>query len=197
MRYFSVFRTDAEILTAINDIHLKGKWYDLDCTYSKGVFWKGLKPPRCKSDLYPQYEDVMRIDTTKMDGIEDETYESIVFDPPFLFRGRKAPNNDKLSNRFSYFKSYAELMEMYKQSLNQFMRVLKVGGYLLFKCQDMSEHRFYCTHNDIINYANEIGFTLRDIVIKSTDSKLQKDAKQQNCVAKTHSYWLVFKKGRK
>ena len=112
MRYFSVFRTDAEILTAINDIHLKGKWYDLDCTYSKGVFWKGLQPPRYKSDLHPQYDDVMRIDTRKMDGIEDESFETIVFDPPFLFRGRKAPNNDKISNRFSYFKIYAELIEM-------------------------------------------------------------------------------------
>lgn len=194
MRYFSVFKTDAEILTAISDIHLKGKWYDLDCTYSKGVFWKGLHQPRYKSDLHPQYDDVMQIDATKMDGIEDNRFESIVFDPPFLFRGRKAENRDKMSMRFSYFKSYEDLMSMYSKSMEQFIRVLKVGGYLLFKCQDMSEHRFYCTHKDIINYAEKIGFVLRDIVIKVSSNKLQRDAKQQNCVAKTHSYWLVFKK---
>lgn len=194
MRYFSVFKTDAEILRAINDIHLKGRWYDLDCTYSKGVFWKSLPQPRYKSDLYPQYDDVMQIDTTTMDGIEDNRFESIVFDPPFLFRGRKAENRDKMSMRFSYFKSYEDLMRMYSKSMEQFMRVLKVRGYLLFKCQDMSEHRFYCTHKDIINYAEKIGFVLRDIVIKVSSNKLQRDAKQQNCVAKTHSYWLVFKK---
>ncbi|MBQ3221934.1 MAG: hypothetical protein IJB34_08270 [Clostridia bacterium] len=194
MRYFSVFKTDAEILRAINDIHLKGRWYDLDCTYSKGVFWKSLPQPRYKSDLYPQYDDVMQIDATTMDGIEDNRFESIVFDPPFLFRGRKAENRDKMSMRFSYFKSYEDLMRMYSKSMEQFMRVLKVRGYLLFKCQDMSEHRFYCTHKDIINYAEKIGFVLRDIVIKVSSNKLQRDAKQQNCVAKTHSYWLVFKK---
>ena len=194
MRYFSVFKTDAEILTAINDIHLKGRWYDLDCTYSKGVFWKSLPQPRYKSDLYPQYDDVMQIDATTMEGIEDNRFESIVFDPPFLFRGRKAENRDKMSMRFSYFKSYEDLMRMYSKSMEQFMRVLKVRGYLLFKCQDMSEHRFYCTHKDIINYAEKIGFVLRDIVIKVSSNKLQRDAKQQNCVAKTHSYWLVFKK---
>ena len=194
MRYFSVFKTDAEILRAINDIHLKGRWYDLDCTYSKGVFWKSLPQPRYKSDLYPQYDDVMQIDATTMDGIEDNRFETIVFDPPFLFRGRKAENRDKMSMRFSYFKSYEDLMRMYSKSMEQFMRVLKVRGYLLFKCQDMSEHRFYCTHKDIINYAEKIGFVLRDIVIKVSSNKLQRDAKQQNCVAKTHSYWLVFKK---
>jgi hypothetical protein len=35
---------------------------------------------------------------------------------------------------------------------------------------------------------------LKDIVIKATKQKLQREAKQQNCVAKVHSYWLVFKK---
>ena len=42
--------------------------------------------------------------------------------------------------------------------------------------------------------ANEIGYTLKDIGIKISKSKLQRDAKQQNCLAKTHSFWLVFKK---
>ena len=51
MKYLSVFETDSEILTAISDIFLKGEWYDLDCTYSKGVFYKGIKEPKLKSDL--------------------------------------------------------------------------------------------------------------------------------------------------
>ena len=38
MRYLSVFDNDGDILTAMSDIFLKGEWYDLDCTYSKGVF---------------------------------------------------------------------------------------------------------------------------------------------------------------
>ena len=39
MRYLSVFEKDSEILKAIDDIFLKNKWFDLDCTYSKGVFY--------------------------------------------------------------------------------------------------------------------------------------------------------------
>ena len=195
MRYLSVFDNDADILTAMSDIFLKGKWYDLDCTYSKGVFYEKIPTPKIKSDLFPLFDDVIEADSQNLEFAKDNSFESIVFDPPFLFRNRKSANNDKISARFSYFKSYEELQEMYRNSLDCFRRKLKKGGYLFFKCQDMIDNKFYCTHNDIINYATNNGFELKDIVIKATRQKLQRDAKQQNCVAKVHSYWLVFKKG--
>lgn len=128
MRYLSVFNTDSEILTAIDDIFLKNQWFDLDCTYSKGVFYYGIRQPRIKSDLVPQFEDVIENDCTKLDFIEDNSLNSIVFDPPFLFRKRKSVNNDKISARFTYFNSYEELQDMYKRSLSCFLKKLKVGG---------------------------------------------------------------------
>lgn len=194
MRYLSVFKDDGEVLKAISDIHLRGKWFDLDCTYSKGVFYNKIPQPKIKSDIFPLFDDVLMVDSTKMDTFTNNSLNSIVFDPPFLFRKRKSDNNDKMSTRFSYFNSYEDLTDMYSNSLSQFWRVLNKGGYLCFKCQDMTDGKFYCTHNFIINKAQEIGFELKDIIIKATNLKLQRDAKQQNCVAKVHSYWLVFKK---
>lgn len=194
MRYLSVFDNDSEILTAIDDIFLKNNWFDLDCTYSKGVFYNDIKQPKIKSDLTPLYDDVIQADATKLEFIDDNTLESVVFDPPFLFRNRKSVNNNKISARFTYFKSYEDLIDMYQNSMNCIHRKLKKGGYLSFKCQDMTDGKFYCTHNDIINYAKKIGFELKDIIIKKGKSKLQRDAKQQNCVGKIHSYWLIFKK---
>ena len=194
MRYLSVFETDGEILTAIDDIFLKNQWYDLDCTYSKGVFYYGIKQPRLKSDLEPQFEDVIQSDCTRLEFIEDNSLNSVVFDPPFLFRNRKSVNNDKISARFTYFKSYEELQDMYRKSMNCIYNKLSKGGYLCFKCQDMTDGKFYCTHNFIIDYAESIGFTLKDIIIKKSKTKLQRNAKRQNCVAKIHSYWLILKK---
>lgn len=196
MKYLSVIDKDSDILTAIDDIFLKNKWFDLDPTYSKGVFYKDIKQPRLKSDLKPVYEDVKASDCTELEYIENNSLNSIVFDPPFLFRNRKSVNNDKISSRFSYFKSYEELQEMYKKSLNCFYQKLKKGGYVCFKCQDMTDGKFYCTHNFIINYATANGFILKDIIIKKSNTKLQRDAKQQNCVAKVHSYWLILQKER-
>ena len=90
MRYLSVFREDSEILKAISDIHLRGEWFDLDCTYSKGVFYKDIPQPKYKSDIEPLFEDVMKIDATELKGLDDNAFNSIVFDPPFLFRKRKS-----------------------------------------------------------------------------------------------------------
>jgi hypothetical protein len=194
LKYLSVFNNDGDILKAFSDIFLKGRWFDLDCTYSKGVFYKKIEKPMLKSDLVPLFDDVIKSDSTELSFIEDNSLRSIVFDPPFLFRNRKSTNNDRISSRFSYFKSYDELMDMYKKSIDCFYRKLDKGGYVFFKCQDMTDNKFYCTHKDVINYATNCGFVLKDIGIKASKSKLQRDAKQQNCLAKAHSYWLVFKK---
>ena len=194
MKYLSVFEDDGKILIAIDDIFLKNKWFDLDCTYSKGIFYKKIRQPKIKSDLCPLFEDVIKSDCTKLEFIDNDSLNSIVFDPPFLFRNRKSKNKDKISARFTYFNSYEELQEMYRKSMNCIYDKLKKGGFLCFKCQDMTDGKFYCTHNFIINYATSIGFVLKDIIIKKSKTKLQRDAKQQNCVAKIHSYWLIFKK---
>lgn len=115
MRYLSIFDNDGEILTAFSDIFLKGEWFDLDCTFSKGVFYEKIEPPKIKSDLVPLYEDVIQANSTNLEFIEDNSIKSIVFDPPFLFRNRKSANNDKISARFSYFKTYEDLIDMYQK----------------------------------------------------------------------------------
>lgn len=202
MRYLSTYNTDQEILMAFSDIFLKGEWFDADITYSKGIFYTPLtqglittqmRQPRIKSDIEPQFDDVLKMDSQHLDLIEDDSLKSIIFDPPFLFRNRQSDNNDKMSERFSYFQTYEDLMEMYTNTLKETYKKLKKGGYLFFKCQDMTDGKFYCTHYDIITEAQKIGFTLKDIGLKISKSKLQRDAKQQNCLAKTHSFWLVFK----
>ena len=194
MRYISVFSEDKELLIALSDIFIKGESYDLDCTYSKGIFYQDIQKPKLISDLIPTSEEVVQADSTELHFIEDNSVKSIVFDPPFLFRDRQAVNNDKMCQRFSYFKTFDELMEMYRKSLDCFKRKLTKGGYVFFKCQDMTDGKFYCTHNEIINYAIKNGYELKDIAIKATTKKLQRDAKQQNCVAKVHSYWLALRK---
>lgn len=196
MRYLSVFKEDSEILKAISNIHLRGKWFDADITYSKGVFYQNIERPKQVSDLEPLYDFVKLDDSTKLETYADNSLESVVFDPPFLFRNRKSQNNDMISARFSYFKSYEDLIDMYNKSMLAINKKLVKGGILAFKCQDMTDGKFYCTHNYIINFATNNGFILKDIIIKATTTKLQRDAKQQNCVAKVHSYWLIFKKSK-
>src|SRR4030042_2520277 len=129
-RLISVYETDFEVLTAINRIFLEDKGFYLDPTYSQGVFYKkfGFQEPREKSDLVSQYPEVKQMDCRKL-GYPREWFNSIIFDPPFLFRDRVAVNNDVICGRFSFFKTFEELLSMYENSLKEFNRVLKDRGY--------------------------------------------------------------------
>lgn len=196
MRYFSVFQNDQDILVAFDDIFLKKQWYDADITYSTGKIWDGIRQPIHKSDLKPVTDDTIQDDARVLKSLEDKSCSSIVFDPPFLFRKRNSDNNDKISNRFSCFGSIEQLHSMYIDSLSAIFKKLKPGGFLFFKTQDMTDGKFFCNHVFVIQEAEKAGFVLKDIAIKSSGRKLQRDAKQQNCLAKTHTYWLVFQKKR-
>ena len=124
MRYLSVFDNDPEILCAMSDIFLKGQWYDLDCTYSKGVFYKTLQQSKLKSDIEPICDDVIKSDCRNLEFVENNSLNSVVFDPPFLFRNRKSANNNKICERFSYFRSFDDLIEMYRSSIDCFDKKL-------------------------------------------------------------------------
>ena len=194
MRFISVYGSDTEMLEAISQIFLNGKPFELDPTFSKGNFYKKFPEPKFKSDLVPQREDVIECDCRNLSYIQSGTIKSICFDPPFIFRNRKAVNNDKICARFSYFKSFEELIKMYYESLKEFYRVMETRGYLVFKCQDMTDGKFYDTHTEIIKMARAIGFSLRDIGLLVIKNKITLKAKKQNCLRKVHSYYLVFRK---
>ena len=45
------------------------------------------------------------------------------------------------------------MIDMYKASLDCFKNKLTKGGYVFFKCQDMTDGKFYDTHIEIIKIA--------------------------------------------
>jgi len=200
MKILSVASTDTEILENINQIYLKDKRIELDPTYSKGVFYKNFQEPKIKTDLYPITEDTRKMDSQEL-KFNDNSIRSIMFDPPFLFRNQKSNNNDKMCDRFSYFKTFQELLNMYNNSLKEFHRVMENNGILIFKCQDMTggsgSRPFFCSHNEIINMASKIGFTLKDIGIVVSTKRIIRDAKEQGCFRKIHCFFLIFKKCKK
>lgn len=197
MRYMSVYEIDEQILNAINQIFLEGIGFGLDPTYSKGNIYGKGEQPKLKFDIEPETEDTQKSDCRKL-PLSNNSQISIVFDPPFLFRDRKSVNNDKMCGRFSYFQTFEELIQMYKDSLKEFYRILQDYGILIFKCQDMTDgsgsRPFFDTHCKIIKMARELGFSLRDIGILVKKNKIIRKAKLQGCLRKVHSYYLVFRK---
>jgi hypothetical protein len=100
----------------------------------------------------------------------------MMFDPPFLATKGKsltsADDNNKINKRFSVFPTEKELHQFYINSLNEFYRILKTGGILIFKCQDkVSSSIQYLSHVFIINNAENIGFYSKDIFILLAKTK--------------------------
>ena len=84
----SVYTSNGEAISNIMRLYEIDK-FDLDCTYSRGNFWKGLPDPTYKTDLYPHYENVLKADSENL-PFESESMKAIMYDPPFVISGKSS-----------------------------------------------------------------------------------------------------------
>lgn len=193
MPYFTVYNDQNEILKAIIDIYIPKERFDLDPTYSKGVFYKEINHPVYKYDIKPIQDDVLQADLRNL-PFEDNSLDSEIFDLPFVHSSK----NGIMSKRFSCCKSQEEVVQLNKEGAIEAYRILKPKGILVIKCQDTVEsgkQRF--NHVDIINNTIEIGFSPADLFILLSKNKLIDPRwlkNKQKHAYKTHCYFLVFQK---
>lgn len=195
----SVYDNQDDILNGIIRLHCPSG-FECDITYGNGKFYKDEAfSPRWKFDIDPQLPGVIKACSTDL-PFSDNTRSSIVFDPPFLTyvrQNRQGNGNMIMANRFSGYWSYRDLETHYKLTLEETFRCLRKGGVLVFKCQDIiHNHRMHCTHVNVINWADEIGFKFKDLFILSAKHRLPSPnrAGKQKHARIFHSYFLVFQK---
>lgn len=201
----SISYDQAEIIKWILELHVKNKRIDCDPTYSKGNFYKntGIEKPIFKFDINPQTKDTVQADARNL-PIQDDSFDCIMFDPPFLATtGKSLKENNKnnyINKRFGVFPSEEELHQFYIDSMKEFYRTLKDDGILIFKCQDkISSSKQYLSHVFIINEAIKLGFYPKDLFILLAKNRLVADwqVKNQKNARKYHSYFIVFQKCNK
>ena len=201
----SVYDTNDAILTGIEKLHCPDG-FECDVTYGNGAFWKGRSRPKYCFDITPLHEGVIQADS-QMLPLEPNTLRSIVFDPPFLCYVAKGRDNASadgkkavMSKRFGGYWAYSELENHYKGTLKEAARVLKKGGVIVVKCQDIiHNHKMHATHVNVCNWAEHEGFRLLDLFILPAKSRMPLRAaahgKQTQRHARVfHSYFLVFVK---
>jgi hypothetical protein len=189
----SVGHSDTEILQNIQQLYAPNG-FDLDPTYSKGIFYKDISEPRLKYDLKPQIEGVEQADCRCL-PLESGLIENIVFDPPFMFGTHGQTKNNRMNQRFTMFDSFSDLCSMYQDSLKEFYRILTKKGYLFFKCQDYTDSKTTITHCLVYNWATQIGFYAKDIfILVASGGRIYNPNLQQRHARKFHSYWWAFRK---
>jgi hypothetical protein len=194
----SIGYNEQDIIRNILHLHANGKMIDCDPTYSIGNFYKGWAvKPKYKFDKFPQLEGVVEATSDKL-PLENNSVEVIMFDPPFVISGEDYDDLPEgsgiISKRFTAFKNFIQLKEMYQKSLVEFYRILTEGGILIFKCQDIvSSALNHFSHCWVMNEALKVGFYPKDLFILIAKNRINDGRKQQHA-RKYHCYFWVFKK---
>lgn len=195
----SISSNQQEILGWIRDLHCGGK-FDCDVTFGSGSFWNGSERPNLAFDIDPLRDDVVQADSRSL-PLPDGSLDSVVFDPPFLtyIRSGRTGNGDMaLGKRFSGYWSYADLSDHYSSTIDEASRVLRHGGVLVVKCQDIvHNHRLHPTHINVIEWGARAGMRLKDIFILMANHRMPSPnrAGSQKHARIFHSYFLVLVKG--
>ena len=170
----------------------------LDATYNRGRFWKGSNRDVVSMDINPRFNPMIVGDNRKMEGVPDNEFGVVVYDPPHVGpQGR-----DKSSKKFDVdFGATVEcgkeqgwtLSYLYPPFLEQAKRVLKPRGLLLAKITDMvNSHRSQWAHVDFMQMADEAGFTVCDLIIKVRSGPMVSTKwKTAHHARKRHCFWIV------
>lgn len=198
----SVYGTNYEVIKNIMELY-KIDQFDLDCTYSKGSFWKDLPQPINKSDLYPVNDTIVEANSENL-PFEDGSMKNIMFDPPFVIVGKNFHTNKTkegssiIAERFNGYGTFKDLKENYYKTLKELYRVCTDGGFVVMKTQDtVSGGKQHLTHIMATNMAIKLGFYPKDLFVLTANVRINsfggKWTKQEHA-RKHHSYFLVFQK---
>jgi hypothetical protein len=117
----SVYGSNYEVIRNIMDLYEIEK-FDLDCTYSKGNFWKDLPHPTFKSDIYPINDTVIEASSENL-PFDDNSMKSIMWDPPFVIVGsgkghqKCKEGSSIIAKRFEGYGTYDDLKSNYYNTM--------------------------------------------------------------------------------
>lgn len=138
--------------------------YVYDCTYGLGTFWSVWKPAgflfhRTDIDPTKSPDDPNGVDFRKM-PYDDKTFDVIVYDPPYAFRGASALESDE---RYGVHinERWQDRWETIYAGLEECCRVAK--RRVLMKCQaSVVSAKVRWQDIEAVNVAERCGFGLRD-----------------------------------
>lgn len=175
----------------------------LDATYNEGRFWKGSTRTVISMDIDPRHNPQILGDNRIMEGVSDNSFGVVVFDPPHIGNQGRDKSQKKCFDE-CYGATTTCLKEqnynlsfLYPPFLKQAKRVLRPEGLLLAKITDMvNNHKSRFPHCDFIVMAEQAGFTVCDLIIKIRKGPMQSSKwLSAHHARKRHCYWIICRNG--
>lgn len=167
-----------------------------DVTFGKGNFWRNID-----TSIYEFYpSDILTGIDLRILPYPDALLDVLVLDPPYVHSAGSFKINGAYNNQ-SITGNHATVIELYRAGMKEAFRVLKRGGLLLVKCQDIVEGGTQRWSHIIIEaLARELGFKAVDLFILHQNTipinRIKRWGKQVHA-RRNHSYLWVFRKVKK
>lgn len=200
---FGSWRNNAELIRdAVVPLgYLKREWIVLDPTYGKGNFWSLWKPDELHaSDLYPRgigsdpHQKIVKMDFRYLLWT-DNTFDATVFDPPYKLNGTGGSHpSDEAYGVADPYMSIEYRHEMIRLGLDECVRVTRVGGHILLKCQNqVSSGKIRW---QVLEFAQEAEFMGAELIdmFHLPSYRPQPSGRKQKHSRQNYSTLLVFRK---
>lgn len=193
------YETNHAAFATILEIYARPGWRIADPTYGRGVFWKDVREG--VYNVVATDIETHAIDFTDL-PYKSDSFDMVVLDPPYRpgcsHKGmERAYRTGTAAKGKTPLKSMRDVLALYAKGITEAGRVLHKGGFAVVKCQDAVEaaHQTW-THLRIMESAQGLGFGVRDLIVVAPRSAPPATSHgRQFHARKTHSYFLVLRKG--
>jgi hypothetical protein len=182
---------NADVFPEVLRIYVPDGSIIADVTYGRGVFWRNVDCSRYK--LFPT--DLMTGTDARQLPYADSSIDCVVLDPPYMHSGGSIKHSlDKGYRNNQRDGGWRGVLPLYRDCAKEALRVLRVGGILIVKCQDtVVNHKQSWLHVDILNLP---GYLAEDlfVVVQRSVPLMTGHWKKQYHARKNHSYFVVLRK---
>lgn len=164
--------TNADLMHEVARLWLRADDYVVDVTFGKGRMWRRLPGlPTIAHDLATDGVDLRALPHA------DASADVIILDPPYRPTHSSKGFSAKIAADFglgtSAVNSMADVLSLYRDGAAEAYRVLRKGGRILVKCQDMAyNHRLHFVTTDVANILRSVGFGIADQFILVNEARM-------------------------
>lgn len=198
-----IYGRDHDVLPVLFQVHAPDAVDILDCTYNRGVMWKGSGwAPTVTSDSNPDCDAEHEADFRSL-PFPDGSFDVVVFDPPHLPAAAASANSSGIE-REQYgltehgdYRQGDNIVPAFAGFFTEAKRVLRPEGVVFAKLADLvHNHRYQWQHVDFVVAARAAGMTPCDALIKADPCASNlKSSKWQKVhhLRRAHAFWLVVR----